>query len=606
MKTIKHYIEEFRPFMIAAVAGMVFLLPACESEYLDRYPQTDFSPDVFFNTEEDLALYINGLISMPGRGTYLSDQSSDNAATTGAVEVKAMMTGTPSSQTITGGWSWGRLRDINYFLENCTGANVTPETMNHYTGLARYYRAIFYFDKVKRYSNVPWYSGTLDPSDEALFKTQDPRALVMDSVMADLAFAVANVRESVPTGTPGKWAAALMEARVALYEGTYRKYHPELDLAGTAGAFLEKAITAAEKIMTEGGYQIHNTGNPASDYAALFDSQDLLGNTEVILVNIFDQSKGRSQNQNTVVFGNYEQAPSRDIVQSYLMADGSRFTDLPGYETFGYVKEFENRDPRLIQTLAWPGWVREPDVTPYIQFLAKNFTGYHQLKGYVNSTDAVTINSVDFPVYRYAEVLLTLAEAKAELGTLEQEDLNNTVNLLRNRAGMPDLNLAQANATPDPFLAIKFPDLSGPNKGVLLEIRRERRVEFAFENMRYDDLMRWHAGKLLEKTPEGMYFAGVGDVDMTGDGVPDIRLIPGGQTIPSDREENSLGVTLVYYTAGEFGEDVDVYLENGVNGGTMVTGNAARTFLEPKYYYRPVPQTQVVLNPNLKQVFGWE
>lgn len=590
----------------ATLITFVLLFSACEQDFLDRYPQTDFSPDVFFNTEEDLALYVNGLISMPGRETYLNDQSSDNAATTGAVEIKAMMTGTPSSQTITGGWNWERLRDINYFLENYGKAAVSPETKNHYAGLARYYRAIFYFDKVKRYSNVPWYSTTLDPSDEGLFKPQDPRSLVMDSVMADLAFAVANVRESVPTGTPGKWAAALMEARIALYEGTFRKYHPELDLGGSAAGLLEKAAATAQMIMNEGGYQLHTTGNPGSDYAQLFDSQDLLGNPEVILVNIFDQNKGRSQDQNMFVFGNYEQSPSRDLVQSYLMADGSRFTDQPDFAVFGYVKEFENRDPRLAQTLAYPGWIREPDATPYIQFLAKNFTGYHQLKGYVNSTDAVTINSVDFPVYRYAEVLLILAEAKAELGLLTQNDLDQTVNQLRRRAGMPDLEKAWANANPDPFLAAKYPNLSGPDQGVLLEIRRERRVEFAFENMRFDDLMRWHAGKLLEKTPEGMYFPGTGDYDMTGDGVPDIRLIAGGQTIPADREKNSLGVPLVYYTVDGFGTNADVYLQNGVHGGTLTTGNLPRTFVEPKYYYRPVPQTQIVLNPNLKQFYGWE
>lgn len=592
--------------MVVALTGLVFLFQACEKAFLDRYPQTDFSPDVFFNTEEDLALYVNGLLSMPDRWTYLSDQSSDNAATTGAVEIKAIMTGTPSSQTITGGWSWGRLRDINYFLENYGKANVTPETKHHYVGLARYYRAVFYYDKVKRYSDVPWYSGTLDPGDEELFKAQDARALVMDSIMADLEFAVANVRESTPAGTPDKWSTALMQARIALYEGTYRKYHPELNLAGTASAFLEKAATVAETIMGEGGFHIHDTGHPATDYGELFGSQDLLGNTEVMLVNIFDQNKNRSQDQNMYVFGNYEQAPSRDLVQSYLMADGSRFTDQPGYETFGYVKEFENRDPRMSQTLAYPGWVREPDDTPYIQFLASNFTGYHQLKGYVNSTDQVTINSLDFPVYRYAEVLLILAEAKAELETLTQEDLDHTVNLLRKRAGLPNLNMVQANVDPDPFLAAKYPDLSGANQGVLLEIRRERRIEFAFENFRYDDLMRWHAGKLLENIPEGMYFPGIGDYDLTGDDVPDIRLIPEGQTVPADRERNSLGVPLVYYKAGAFGANVDVYLRNGINGGTLVTGNEPRTFLEPKYYYRPVPQTQKVLNPNLKQLFGWE
>src|SRR5690606_1375209 len=285
--------------------------------------QTSITPDVFFNTEEDLSLYINGLLSMPDRGSYLNDQSTDNAATTGAVEVKNIMTGSPSSQTITGGWSWGRLRTINYFLENYQKANVTAETKNHYAGLARYYRARFYHDMVKRYSDVPWYSGTLNPGDEELFKAQDPRALVMDSVMADLEFAVANVRESVPTGTPGKWAVAFMEAKIALHEGTYRKYHPELELQNTADALLQKAAATAEGIVAEGGFSIYNTGNPAADYAALFDSQDLLNNDEVILVNIYDQTKNRSQNVNSVVFGDYEQSPARDLVQTYLMADGS-------------------------------------------------------------------------------------------------------------------------------------------------------------------------------------------------------------------------------------------------------------------------------------------
>ena len=192
------------------------------------------------------------------------------------------------------------------------------------------------------------------------------------------------------------------------------------------------------------------------------------------------------------------------------------------------------------------------------------------------------------------------------MSTLTQSDLDNTVNVLRDRVGMPHLDLAWANANPDPIQAAKFPNLEASNLGVILEIRRERRVELAFENTQYDDLMRWHAGKLLEAIPEGMYFPGVGDYDMTGDGIPDIRLIPEGQTIPSERERNSLGIPLVYYTIGSFGGNASVYLENGVNGGAMVTDDRTRTFLEPKYYYRPVPNTEVILNPNLKQLFGWE
>jgi hypothetical protein len=591
-------------WLLIGLAATAF---SCKDDFLDRYPQTSIAPDVFFNTEEDLALYVNGLLDMPDLGSYLNDQSTDNTASTAAIEVKTMMTGSPSSQTLTGGWSWSRLRTINYFLENYSKANVTTETKNHYVGLARYYRARFYHDMVKRYSDVPWYSGTLNPADEELYKTRDARALVVDSIMADLDFAVTHVRESVPTGTPNKWAVAVMSAKIALYEGTYRKYHSELELQATANSFLQRAVAKAEYIMTESGFKIYNTGNPTSDYAALFGSQNLLGNNEVILVNIFDQTKNRSQNVNTVVFGNYEQSPARDLVQTYLMADGSRFMDQPGYEAFGFVKEFEGRDPRLAQTLAYPGWTRAQDNAPYVQFLAKNFTGYHQLKGYVNSTDQVILNSLDFPVHRYAEVLLILAEAKAELGVLTQDDLDKSINLLRKRAGLPDLNMNLANASPDPFQVAKFPNVTGTNQGVILEIRRERRVELAFENTRYDDLMRWHAGKLLEKIPEGMYFPGVGNYDMTGDGIADIKLIPEGQTIPSDREKNSLGIPLVYYTIGAFGSSAAVYLQNNVIGGTMVTDNRARTFVEPQYYYRPIPFTQVTLNPNLApQLFGWD
>ncbi len=581
---------------------------ACNDDFLEKLPQTAISPEAFFNTEGDLALYVNGLLSMPDMyGTYLNDQSTDNATTTGAVEMKVVMTGSPSSQTITGGWDWSRLRNINYFLDNYNKANTTADVKAHYAGLARYYRAQFYLGKVSRFSDVPWFSKTVNPGDEELYKAQDPRATVMDSVMADLAFAAANVRESVPAGTPGKWAVMTQYARTALYEGTYRKYHSELNLQATANKFLETAATVSSDIMASNKFAIYNTGKPNADYAALFGSQDLSSIKEVILVNAFDQTKDRSQNVNSTVFGDYEQAPSRDLVQTYLMKDGSRFTDVQGYQQLGFVKEFQNRDPRLAQTLVYPGWVRAGDPAPYILRLNKNFTGYHQLKGYVNSTDNVIQNSVDVPVYRYAEVLLTYAEAKAELGTLTQDDLDKSVNLIRARVQLPDLKLAAANGNPDPVMALKYPNVTGANRGVIFEIRRERRVEFAFENQRFSDVMRWQAGKLLTAIPEGLYFPGLGKYDLTGDDVEDIILIDKSKTIPDEKnkEKNKLGIPLVYYRSGAIGEDVTVYLKNGNAGGTMVTETAVRKFEDPKYYYRPIPQKEILLNPKLKQVFGW-
>lgn len=586
--------------------GMAAALSACKKGDLDRLPQTTISPNLFFKTEEDLSLYANGLLSQPDRNSYLNDQSSDNVATTAAVEVKNIMTGNANSQNITTGWNWTRLRNINYFLENYGKAQVTGAVKAHYAGLARYYRAEFYLDKVKRYSDVPWYSGTLEPGQAELYKPRDPRALVMDSVMADLDFAYKNVREAVPVGTPGKWAVAALYSRAALYEGTYRKYHDELNLKSTANAFLETAARVSGEIITGNKFSIYNTGKPAQDYSALFASQDLTSNKEVILTNIFDLSKGKGQNVNGVVFGDYEQAPAKDLIQTYLMKDGTRFTSLPNYDKLGFVKEFENRDPRLAQTIAYPGWIRVPDAAPYIQRLNKNFTGYHQLKGYVNNTDNNTLNGVDFPVYRYAEVLLNYAEALAETGTLTQSQLDQSVNLLRRRAGLPDLNLGTANANPDPLLQAQYPNIES-NKGVILEIRRERRVEFAFENSRFDDLMRWKSGKLLAKSPEGMYFPGLGKYDMTGDGVDDIILIDRTLTIPAEdqKEKNSLGVKLVYYRTGTIGTDATVFLKTGATGGNIVTESVTRQFEEPKYYYRPIPQQQVLLNPKLTQIFGW-
>ncbi|MEO7045277.1 MAG: RagB/SusD family nutrient uptake outer membrane protein, partial [Ferruginibacter sp.] len=243
----------------------------------------------------------------------------------------------------------------------------------------------------------------------------------------------------------------------------------------------------------------------------------------------------------------------------------------------------------------------------FVPYFNKNFTGYFQLKGYVNTTDNIVNNSTDFPVYRYAEVLLTYAEALAELGKITQSDVDMSVNLLRNRVGMPGLDLASANTNPDPLLMAKYPDVSGAYEGVILEIRRERRVEFAMEGYRYDDMIRWQAGKLLEKIPEGMYFPALGKYDMTGDGVPDIILIDKDSSIPSEdqKEKNSLGKTLVYYKAGNFGDPVTIYLSNGTSGA-MVTEVTPRSFVEPKDYYRPIPYTQTVLNSNLKQIFGWD
>ena len=582
---------------------LVFLLAliGCNDDFLDTNPESSLAKDNFFNSESDLQLYINGLHSLPGYGMFLSDQGTDDMATTGAVEIKNITIGSPSAENLGAGWSWDRLRSINFFLENYSKADIEEEAKMHFEGLGKYYRAEFYFNKVKRYSDVPWYSKTLDPEDESLFKPRDPRAMVMDSIISDIQYASQHIRKNVSFGNIDKWSALMLQARIALYEGTYRKYHPELNLQGTANVFLEMAINATKELIDSGNFGIYYTGNPDQDYAALFSSEDLSGNSEAILVNVYDVDKKKTSGNGTV-FGNYEQSASKALMDSYLMADGTRFNEQIGYDTFTFVEEFQNRDPRLTQTFVYPGWVSAGSINPYILELNKNFTGYHQLKGYNNSVESA---GVDIAVYRYAEALLIYAEAKAEMGDIEQNDLDISVNLLRQRAGLPNLDLNTANSSIDPSMEGDFPNVSGTNKGVILEIRRERRVEFAAEAFRFDDLMRWHAGKILEEVPQGLYFPGLGKYDMTGDGVEDINIIASNEDIPSPKETNSLGVDLIYYKAGFFGDSsASLFLTNGTSGN-MVTSVDQPSFVEPKYYYRPIPAHQVALNPKLTQIMGW-
>lgn len=583
------------------LAAISLFLVSCNDDFLDTSPKSSIAKENFFNSETDLQLYINGIHSVPGTGIFLDDQGTDNTATTASVEMNNILTGTPSAENITSGWSWSRLRSINFFLENYSKANIDPTLKKHFEGVAKYYRAEFYFSKVKRYSDVPWYSTTLGVSDDELFKPRDPRTMVVDSIIKDIQFASINIKESVPYGNINKWAALLLKARIALYEGTYRKYHPELNLKSSADQFLETARDAAKELMDSGKFNIYNTGKPNSDYAALFQTDHLATISEAILVNVYDE-KQKKPGGNSTVFGDYEQSPSKSLIDSYLMKDGTRFSDKPGSKTNTFVEEFQNRDPRLSQTFTYPGWIWAGSTTPYVQNLNKNFTGYHQLKGYNNT---VVSSSTDVAVYRYAEALLVYAEAKAELGTLSQADLDLTVNKLRLRVGLPSLNMSLANSNIDTSLAMDFPNVTGANKGVILEIRRERRVEFAMEAFRFDDLMRWQAGKILDKSPIGMYFPGLGKYDMTGDGVVDISIIASSQSIPSPKELNSLGATLIYYKAGFIGDQsASLYLSNGTSGN-IVTSTAVRNFMEPKYYYRPIPAHQVFLNPKLTQIFGW-
>src|SRR5699024_10585962 len=109
---------------------------------------------------------------------------------------------------------------------------------------------------------------------------------------------------------------------------------------------------------------------------------------------------------------------------------------------------------------------------------------------------------------------------KAELGILTQVDLDKTINIIRDRVGMPPTVLGEFKI--DQNLLEEYPNVTESNRDIILEIRRERRIELACEGFRKDDLFRWKAGHLLEKAQHGVYISQFGLHDFTGDGVPDI------------------------------------------------------------------------------------
>ncbi len=605
----------FNPIMkkISAWGSAVLLVifaSSCNDDFLDKLPETSIGKENFFNTEEDLNLAVYNLYDFPSTDIYTNEAYTltDNAYSTGNVELKTMMTTTPSSTTITGGWNWGQLRNVNFFLENFSNAKISEERLAHFEGLARFFRARFYVNKVKRYSDVPWVGEVITTDNEdRLFGGRDPRETVVDNLLADYEFAANHVDATSPQGAVNRWMVKADYARFLLYEGTYRMYHPELNLQGTAPSLLQRAAAVARDVMDNGPFSLYTTGNPMEDYGTLFKSQNLGGNPEIIFARYYEANL-LNGDSGEGVFGNYESYPLKDLVQSYLMADGSYYSSKPNYQQNGFVQEFADRDPRLYQTYAYPGWelVRSGTYAQgaglYVQQLAKNFSGYHQIKGFYNTTNQDERNNMDVPLYRFAEILLIYAEAKTELGELTQGDLDLSVNLIRQRAGMPGMSL---NPSIDPVKAAKFPNVVSAQRAEIYEIRRERRVELAFEGRRHDDLMRWGVGKLLEQEPQGIYFSRLGEHDLTGDGVPDIVLLPASQTIPAERQKNSLGVTMAYYRVGTFGQDVSVFLGGPTSGNLQIVENSG-TFEEPKFYYRPVPQQQVLLNPNLKQIFEWD
>lgn len=474
-------------------------------DFLTRDPQ-DTVTDVpsFWNNEENLRTSFLDYYTYFFPGYRSSWERADNFAETNvadwtddnAQEVATLFTKVaPTSDA--GNWNFKKVRNMNLLLSRIQSSSLGEEAKNHWSGVARLFRAMEYAKLVQKFGDVPYYDAVLGSTDnEQLYRARDPRTTVMDKVNEDLAFACANIR--VNDGTKGltvnRAVAQGFASRIMLFEGTWQKYHA--NNTAKAAEYLKAAKDYAAALMQTNAYSI------APSYKSLTTSEDLAGNPEIIMY--------RSYVENVVMhslmsFQNTEMemsSPSRSFIDAFLTKNGLPIhqagnTDYKGKE---YAKEIQNRDPRLADNIDEESGLRLNGVAA-VYAASGYYANRYVNKDLINKPGGMSnTNTTDAPVMKLNEVLMNYIEAAAELAdlgqyTLTQADFDKTINAIRDRQStqMPHVTLA-GNALKVNGVEINDPDRDATVTPILWEIRRERRVELAYEGLRFNDLRRW--GKL--------------------------------------------------------------------------------------------------------------
>ena len=574
------------------------------SDMLDEYPLDAISPETYYNNADELRSATNQFYGMfPGAASGYTESADVVCIFNLPAEVQGIRT-VPTSG---GGWNWEYLRAVNFYLSHSVRCDDV-DAREHFDGIARFFRAYFYFEKVKRFGEVPWFDRELSSTDPELFRPRDSRDFIMDKILDDLTYAINNISDKKDLYNVTHWTALALKSRICLFEGTFRKYH------GIPGyeKFLNECATASKLFIDNAPYAIYQTG--AQPYRDLFSSMNAI-EEEVILARDYDRSQNvmHEANANTLSPTYGRPGMNKKIVNSYLMTNGDRFTDQPGYETMQYYDEMQNRDPRLTQTVVGPGYMRINSDKVESPNFSSSTTGYQIIKWVTDASgDGYMGSSNDYILFRAAEVYLNYAEAKAELGTLTQEDLKISIKKIRDRVGMPNIDMLAANANPDPYLCAPetgYRNVTGPNKGVILEIRRERTIELCLEGHRYYDIIRWKEGKMFEQPFLGMYFPGL--TQGSGDNRYDVFDMNDGTV--GDKEK----VDICIYTGKKpsvknirkFYKLGDEFVLTDGDKGNIICHDIEkepRQWREDRDYLYPIPtQERLLSNGTLSQNPNW-
>ena len=542
------------------------MLTSCNDSFLDRIPHDALTDANYWQTETHLSSVANTFTSSLSGKDWLNKTEimADSAPWSVTTAWRTIGGGyfTSDASQINSVWSaaYTGIGRTNYFLNNYQRATgVKEEVSERYAAEAYFYRAYNYWILTSLFGDVPLVTSELNVESPDVFRGRDARKDVIDRITKDLEDHYKALPEYVAAGSSdfgrvSQCAALALLSRIYLYNGRY-----------------EDAVSACERAMSSTYYKLYSTGHPDVDYVNLFNYTGRASrnpaNKETLIAFVYNYDLGESSrtshnlSRECWVPNDYARfTPTASMIECYLTKDGKIWD--PNSAT-SYEDVFKDRDPRMTQSILAPGtkWEggesgdmlsTDKTVFTYPKFDnskdgCMSYTGYYMRK-YVEPSTVKDVghDDNDIVLIRYAEVLLNYAEAKEQLGTLTQSDIDKTINLLRDRVGMVHLKLSEIPAGSD----------------IRTEIRRERRVELFFEGHRYFDIIRWKQGEILG--------------------------------------EDLLGVRKDYLDPARLKEGIIGNLKwKTVNGKEYLVLESGRTFDPEKNYLLPVPFTQMQLNPQL-------
>lgn len=536
---------------IIAAALLMGSFSSC-SDFLDRYPLEELSDESFWKTEKDAEMAVSNLYNV--LPTWDVDEAINSDDAVHGIKWAAGNQSKGVYDPSDYGWSgeYGYIRQANLILEKIQEMDLSEDAYKKLEGQARFFRAYTYFTLIRSFGAVPYIDKPLELTDVENI-TRTPKDEVYAKVMEDFDIAIADLPvqwDETNSGRITKGAAMAMKARAALYFNNW-----------------ETAMTEAKNVMDLGQYELYDKDNTGR-YKELF--WEVADGCDEFILSVQFNAPTRTHYLigwecfPTLGWGGLN--PTQSLVDAFEDINGAPIANSTIYDS---TNPFANRDPRLEVNVLHDGETMY-GVTIKVAPLSSSgntgigqhgdatATGYYQQKWLDPSIDPQSTGwdmGKDWVVIRYAEVLLTYAEAKNELSPLDPSAFD-AVNQVRRRVGMPDLQ----NTDPTK------PTYCGTQDDLRKRIWNEWRVEFALEGgKRQWDIRRWDIAKDVLNAPfEGLRYTLVDDPNAP---------------------------------KGDNGKKCILYVGEPLK--------LAGSHYEDHNYLLPIPQTEIDLNPKLEQNPGY-